>query len=73
MPATLDHFYTYGDLYETIEACDQLETLLGRLQRQHLLSTTELMESKREVADIRARIESHLAESRIMPKGPRLP
>lgn len=58
--ANLDHFYTFGDVYETVDACDQLELLLGRLRRQNLLSEQEWTECRRRVAEIRARLEAHL-------------
>jgi hypothetical protein len=62
--ANLDHFYEYGDVYETLEACDQLDMLLGRLRRQRMLSDAEWIQSKSQVADIRARIEHHLEDGR---------
>lgn len=58
--ARLDHFYTYSDVYETVDACDQLELLLGRLRRQGLLSEQEWMQSRRDVAEIRSRLDAHL-------------
>jgi hypothetical protein len=73
MSTSVDHFYTYGDVYETLEACDQLDMLLGRLRRQQLLSAGELMDSRRELASVRARVEHHMAESAVMPKFPQIP
>jgi hypothetical protein len=61
--ANFDHFYTFGDLYETVDACDQLELLLGRLRRQRLLSEGEWLQLRDHVAKIRAHLESRLAQS----------
>lgn len=58
--ANLDHFYTFGDVYETLDACDQLELLLGRLRRQGLLTESEWQQSRQEIVEIRGRLESHL-------------
>ena len=58
--ARLDHFYRFGDVYETVDACDQLEILLARLRRQNLLSDQEWVESRKNVAEIRARLEARL-------------
>lgn len=58
----LDHYYVYGDVYETLDACDNLELLLGRLRRQHLLSDQESDRTKRSIAEIRARLEAHLRD-----------
>jgi hypothetical protein len=56
----MDHFYTYGDVYEALDACDQLELLLGRLKRQRLISETDWLDSRQRIAEIRARLESRL-------------
>jgi hypothetical protein len=56
----LDHFYVYGDVYESLDACDQLELLLGRLKRQGLITEPEWTQSRQNVAEIRARLESRL-------------
>ena len=34
MTADLHRFSTLGDLYETLDACDELALLLSRLKRQ---------------------------------------
>ena len=68
----LDQYYLFGDVYETVVACDELETLLGRLKRQRLLNDDEWRESKQNVASIRARLEAHLNSSALTPKAPRL-
>jgi hypothetical protein len=72
-PQELDHFYQYGDVYEALEACDQLEVVLGRLKRQHLLPLAECQESRDELAHIRERLEGRIDNSAFTPKGPHLP
>ncbi len=61
--ANIDHFYTFGDVYEAVDACDQLELLLGRLKRQCLLSEQEWLESRHNVAEIRSRLEKQVGSS----------
>jgi hypothetical protein len=56
----VDHFYTFGDVYEALDACRELEMLLGRLKRQRLLSEDEWAASRENLAAIRARVETHL-------------
>lgn len=55
-----DHFYTYGDVYEAVDACDQLELLMGRLRRQDMLSEQEWIEIRLAVAAVRARLDALL-------------
>lgn len=63
----LDHFYLFGDVYETLDTCAQLETLLGRLRRQRLMSDEHWMASKDNVAAIRGRIQQRLDEANLTP------
>jgi hypothetical protein len=60
--ANFDHFYLFGDVYETVDACDQLELLLGRLRRQRLLNEGEWLQLRDHVAKIRAHLESRLTQ-----------
>lgn len=69
----LDQFYTFGDVYETLDACDQLEMMLGRLRRTHFLSDEAWLQDKHSVAAIRAQVEGYISSTNLMPKGPRLP
>lgn len=71
--ARLEHFYTFGDVYETLEACDQLEILLGRLRRQQLLDDEAWARCKEQVGDLRSCVEGLMSKSNLSPKGPRLP
>ena len=59
--ADLDHFYHFGDVYETLDTCMELEQLLGRLRRQGILTDQEWITSKQNIAAIRSRLEGRLA------------
>jgi hypothetical protein len=67
-----DHFYLFGDVYETLETCDRLSTLLGRLRRQNLLSERDLAGTRRGLEAIRERVQDHLNAASLTPRGPRL-
>jgi hypothetical protein len=56
----LYHYYTFGDVYETLDACDQLELLLGRLKRQRLINESDWIQSRQNIAEIRKRLETRL-------------
>ena len=71
--AALEHFYEFGDVYEALDACDQLELLLGRLRRRHLLGDDQWTRCKEDVIDLRGRVEQLVNSSPLTPKGPRLP
>ncbi|MBV9281940.1 MAG: hypothetical protein JOZ41_17820 [Chloroflexi bacterium] len=60
--ARVDHLYTYGDLYETVDACDQLELLLGRLRRQRLLGEQDWLRNRNRVLEIRSELEERLRD-----------
>lgn len=70
---TLDDLYQFGDVYETLDACDSLELLLGRLKRRRILDDREWRDIREQVAGIRTRLESHVTGSALSPNGPRLP
>jgi hypothetical protein len=69
----LEHYYKFGDMYQALEACDQLEVMLARLKRQQLLPNSQCEESRNELAHIRERLENHISSASLMPKGPNLP
>jgi hypothetical protein len=69
----LDHYYLFGDMYETLDACEQLDVMLSRLRRQSLISDEDLRHTQQNLAAIRQRVEHHLNHANLMPKGPRLP
>lgn len=60
MASDLRQYYTYGEVYETLEACDELETLLGRLRRQTLLDDQAFALTKQLLAGIRTQVEASL-------------
>jgi hypothetical protein len=69
----LEHFYRFGDVYDALEACDQLEFKLARLRRQSLLPADDCQESREDLSHIRGRLENYISSSSLLPKGPRLP
>ena len=69
----LDHFYTFGDVYETLDACDALGILLSRLKRQNILTESEWTQLTQGVANVRATVERKLSTAALTPKGPSLP
>lgn len=60
VPVDLDHFYTFGEVHETLEAVDHVDRMLARLKRQSMLSNEAFVASKHDLAEIRARIEARL-------------
>lgn len=59
----LDHFYTFGDIYETLDTCDELEMQLSRLKRQQLLTDEGWRQSKDNIAEIRERLQRFLSDA----------
>jgi hypothetical protein len=60
VPVDLDHFYTFGEVHETLEAVDEVDRMLSRLKRQSILSSDAVAASKRDLAEIRSRVEERL-------------
>ena len=60
VPVDLDHFYTFGEVHETLEAVDEVDRMLSRLKRQSILSNDAVVASKRDLAEIRSRVEERL-------------
>jgi NAD(P)-dependent dehydrogenase (short-subunit alcohol dehydrogenase family) len=56
----LDCFYIFGDVYETLDTCQELEQLLGRLRRQNLLNEQDWSHSKRSIVEIRSQFERRI-------------
>jgi hypothetical protein len=50
--------YTYGDVYDAIEVCDNLDVALARVRRRGFLSTADEVRCKRLVEDVRQRLQS---------------
>lgn len=63
VPIDLDHFYQFGEVHETLDACDQLDMMLGRLKRRHILSEETWRSSKRHLTEIRSRIEERASSA----------
>lgn len=53
-------YYDYGDIYDTIGACDDLETHLSRLKRQRVLDETAWRETREAVETVREQLERRL-------------
>ena len=73
MATDLEHYYKYGDVYGALGACEELQATLARLRREGLLSTTEWREADENVAEVFTRIQRHIDNPALTPKGPRLP
>ena len=57
----LDRLQNYRDAYEALDACQILEMVLSRLRQQQLLDDAEWTRSALSVAEIKDRVEGHLA------------
>lgn len=71
--AELEYIYEFGEVYETIDTCDELEMQLSRLKRRHILNDEEWTETRNGVEAIRAQIAERIPESALQPRAPRLP
>lgn len=71
--ADMEHIYEFGDIYETIDTCDELEMQLSRLKRRHVLDEEQWRETRSGVEAIRSQLAEHISESALQPKAPRLP
>jgi hypothetical protein len=69
--ADLDHFAVFGDVYDTLDTCSTLETMLSRLKRQKLLSEADWEVGRANLNEIRERVEAPMREAALQPKGPR--
>jgi hypothetical protein len=68
----LESVYELGDVYDTIDACDELEMHLGKLKRMHVLGQEEWEHTRSELEAIRSQVSTHLSDAALLPKGPRL-
>ena len=55
-----DDYFVFGDVYETLDACQQIDLLLGRLRRQHLLDDQSWIATRAHVAEVRKSLETML-------------
>ena len=58
----LERIYEYGDVYETIDTCDELEMQLSRLKRRRILNEEEWLATRNRVEAIRSQLADHVAE-----------
>lgn len=61
-----NHFHTYGDVYEALEASGQLSRALTVLKRRHLLSDEDWGKCRVNLTIIETAIETTLPDS---PEG----
>lgn len=59
-PGRLEHIYEFGDVYETIDTCDELQMRLSRLKRQGVIDHAEWLETKSGIEAIRLRLEGYI-------------
>jgi len=55
--------FTYGDVYDAIEVCENLDIALSRVRRQGFLSTADEARCKRLVEDVRRRLRAAMDPS----------
>jgi hypothetical protein len=51
-----DHYVTFGDAYEALEACEDLAVILGRLKRQAMLGDSAWSHCKQELSAIESSV-----------------
>lgn len=64
MEVFFDHYYLFGDVYATLDTCDELERLLGRLDGQQLLDDQDCTLSRQNIGAIRSSLEAELSAPR---------
>jgi hypothetical protein len=55
-----DDYFVFGDVYETLDACQQIDLLLSRLRRQSLLDDQSWIATRAHVAEVRKSLETML-------------
>ncbi len=55
-----DDYFVFGDVYETLDACQQIDLLLSRLRRQSLMDDQNWMATKAHIAEVRKSLENML-------------
>jgi hypothetical protein len=58
----LDHSTENGDVYDAVEACDDLTQKLSRLRRLHVMTEGDYLASRDIVDEVRHIVETHLDE-----------
>jgi uncharacterized protein YjaG (DUF416 family) len=64
-----DDYFVFGDVYETLDACQQIELLLSRLRRQSLLDDRSLSATKAHIAEVRKSLEETLRQGKHLDAG----
>jgi hypothetical protein len=55
-----DDYVVFGDVYETLDACQQIDLLLSRLRRQSLLDDQDWIATRAHIAEVRKSLETML-------------
>jgi hypothetical protein len=55
-----DDYFVFGDVYDTLDACQHIELLLSRLRRQSLMDDQNWMVTRAHIAEVRKSLERML-------------
>ncbi len=55
-----DDYFVFGDVYETLDACQQIDLLLSRLRRQSLMDDQNWLATRAHIAEVRRSLERML-------------
>jgi hypothetical protein len=55
-----DDYLVFGDVYETLDACQHIDLLLNRLRRQSLIDDPDWIVTRAHIAEVRKSLESML-------------
>ena len=55
-----DDYLVFGDVYETLDACEHIDLLLNRLRRQSLIDDQNWIATRAHIAEVRKSLESML-------------
>jgi hypothetical protein len=55
-----DDYLVFGDVYETLDACQHIDLLLNRLRRQSLIDDQNWIATRAHIAEVRKSLESML-------------
>jgi hypothetical protein len=58
-----DDYFVFGDVYETLDACQQIDLLLSRLKRQSLLDDQSWIATRAHIDEVRKSLEAALRNS----------
>lgn len=57
---SLDHYAKFGEIYDTLEVCENLAISLNRLRRQGLLDEPAWIQDRSYVDQIRSQLENRM-------------